>query len=183
MLPEQPPRWMALSQLPKRVYLVSALLVVSVLGIYSMAIRPQREVMNAQLEEVRQQEAMLNLLAVEMAKINGSRRQMEQLEKAVVAFEDRLPKKSEMDVILGELWLIGEAADLKTGIRKHKEGSADDLRIISLQGRFEGIYSFLVAMERLPSLMKVQGLSVRNINERADGELEAIIVLNVFCRQ
>ena len=176
------------SQLPKRLYVVSALLVGLVLGTYSVAIKPQREAMAAQQNEMQDQMVMLDLLATEMTKMTGARRQMEQLEKGLSAFDERLPKKGEIDVILREVWLIADTSGLKTlRIRTLEQQTLNNVRIqpieMNLRGKFEGLYKFLLALERLPGLMKLQGISVRNVNERVDGELEASMVLNVFCRQ
>lgn len=178
----------AMRELPKRVYLVSALLVGLVLGTYSVFIKPQRTAMAEQYEQMQNELVMLDLLATEMARLAGTQRQMERLEKSIEAFRDRLPQKGEMDVILREVWLIADSSGLKTQrIRTLEEQSHNDVRIqpieMNLRGDFAGLYRFLLAMERLPGLMKLQGISVRNVNEQVDGELEAIMVLNVFCRQ
>ena len=91
-------------------------------------------------------------------------------------------------MILREVWLIADTSGLKTlRIRTLEEQTLNNVRIqpieMNLRGKFEGLYKFLLALERLPGLMKLQGISVRNVNERVDGELEASMVLNVFCRQ
>jgi Tfp pilus assembly protein PilO len=177
-----------LSQLPKRIYVVSAMLLCAVLGTYFLAIKPQREALAAEHQRMQDQALMMDVLAAEMARLSGAKRQMEQLETAVGAFDERLPKKGEMDVILREVWLIADIAGLKTQrIRTLDEQTLHHVRVqpveISLRGRFEGLYGFLLALERLPGLMKLQGISVRNVNERVDGELEASMILNVFCRQ
>jgi len=176
-----------LSRCSIRVYVTAACLVVALLAFFFLFIRPQRAVLAAEQDEIQGRRASLQLLEVEAAKLDGARWQLERLERAIDAFEADLPQQGEMDVILREVWVIADAAGLKTQrIKTLKQRRQDAYKVLpiemKLRGPFEGVYRFLLSLERLPGVTKTQSLQLQTTSGLESGELEAGLVLNVYCK-
>ncbi len=176
-----------LSRCSIRVYITAACLVVALLAFFFLFIRPRRAVLAAEWEEIQERRSALQLLEVEAAKLDGARWQLDRLERAIDAFEDDLPRQGEIDVILREVWVIADAVGLKTQrIKTLKQGQQDSYRVLpidmKLRGPFEGLYRFLLSLERLPGVTKVQSLQLQTTSGLESRELAAGLVLNVYCK-
>jgi type IV pilus assembly protein PilO len=188
MLPVNPSAKTLLGRLPVRIYLIAACLVGVLLASYFLFVQPRNRAMAEAREEIRNRQATLQVLAVEMTRLDTARQRVDQLQKAVGSFEGRLPKKGEIDVILREVWVIADAAGLKTQrIKTLKDRAQDSYKVqpieMNLRGPFAGIYSFLASLERLPGTMKVTSLKVTSTPNEENGCVDASIVLDVFCKE
>lgn len=188
VLPVNPAAKTVLGRLPFRLYGVALVLLGMLLASYFLLVLPKNRAMAAARNEIENRRGWLQLLEVEMTKLENSRRRVQHLEKAISAFEDRLPREGEVDVILREVWLIADASGLKTQRIKtqksRRQGPYNVLPIeMSLQGPFEGLYRFLLSLERLPGLMNVESLRVRTTSSDEDSGVQAGLVLNVFCKR
>jgi Tfp pilus assembly protein PilO len=110
-----------------------------------------------------------------------------QLEKAIAGFEDRLPRQGEIDVILREVWVLADAAGLKTQSIKTQKGRQQDaykvLPIeVRLQGDFAGLYKFLLSLEKLPGVMNVESLKLQMTPAEGSELVDVGFVLHVYCR-
>ncbi len=179
--------WKGAVRLPLRVYATAAALLCLVLAFFFLFVRPRNEAMGELRDSMQDRRASLKLLEVELAKLDVSKRRLKQLDKALDAFEGRLPRKSEIDVILREVWVIADAAGLKTQrIKTRKEEKGDSYRLLpiemNLRGDFEGLYNFLLSLERLPGVMRLDSLRIKKIKDGAQDQVEANLVLNVYCQ-
>jgi len=170
-----------------RVYITAACLVAGLLAFFFLFIRPQRSALAPEQEEIQGRRASLQLLEVEVAKLAGGRWQLERLARAIDAFESDLPRQGEIDVILREVWVIADAAGLKTQrIKTLEQRRQDAYKVLpiemKLRGPFEGMYRFLLSLERLPGVTKIQSLQLETTSGLESGELEAGLVLNVYCK-
>ena len=89
-----------------------------------------------------------------------------------------------MDLILKEVWQMAESNRLTTKtIRtmKSQRGSAySELPIeMNLSGDFAGFYEFMLQLERLPRLTRVQNMTLDKINGQ-EGAMEAKVTLSIF---
>jgi Tfp pilus assembly protein PilO len=174
------------SRVPLRVY-ATALVLVGVLGgFYFLHVRPRNTAMADDSVAIHAREATLQLLEVETARLAGTEQQLDRLNRAVDAFESALPRQGEIDVILREVWVIADAAGLKTQrIKTQKDRRQDEFRVLpiemGLRGPFAGVYKFLLAIERLPGVTKVESLKLVTVNERGE-EVDASLTLNVYCK-
>ena len=176
-----------LSRCSIRVYVAAVCLVVALLAFFFLFIRPRRAVLAAEREEIQDRRAALQLLEVEAAKLSGWRQQLERLARGIDAFEDNLPRQGEIDVILREVWVIADAAGLKTQrIKTLEQRQQDSYKVLpiemKLRGPFKGLYRFLLSLERLPGVTKIQSLQLQTTSGLESGELEAGLVLNVYCK-
>jgi len=174
------------SRVPLRVY-ATALVLVGVLGgFYFLHVRPRNTAMAEERQEIQTRQTTLQLLEVETAKLVGTEQQLERLTRAVEAFEGSLPRQGEIDVILREVWVIADAAGLKTQrIKTQKDRRQDGFRVLpiemGLRGPFTGVYRFLLAIERLPGVTKVESLKLVTVGDAGD-EVDASLILNVYCK-
>jgi len=176
----------SVKRIPARIYLVATVLVGVVLGSFFVFVQPKNRSMAAARAAIRNKQTSLQLLEVEMSKLESSRRRVEQLEAALSGFENRLPRQGEIDVILREVWVIADAAGLKTQrIKTRKARDQDSYRVLpiemSLRGPFRGLYAFLLSLERLPGTSNVESLSIESAPNEENGCVDASLVLNVFC--
>ncbi|NIA21110.1 MAG: type 4a pilus biogenesis protein PilO [Anaerolineaceae bacterium] len=170
-----------------RIYITAGCLVVVLLAFFFLFIRPKRSALAARREEIQDRQTSLQLLEVETARLKGARIQLEQLERAVEAFESGLPSQEEIGVILREVWVIADAAGLKTQriktLDQRQQGAYKVLPIeMKLNGSFKGVCRFLLSLERLPGVSIVQSLQLQTTPDLESDEIEAALVLNVYCK-
>jgi type IV pilus assembly protein PilO len=176
----------ASSRVPLRVYATALVLIGILGGFYFLHVRPRNEAMANERQELQTRQTTLQLLEVETAKLAGAEQQLERLTRAVEAFEGSLPRQGEIDVILREVWVIADAAGLKTQrIKTQQDRRQDGFRVLpiemGLRGPFTGVYKFLLAIERLPGVTKVESLKLVTVGD-ADDEVDASLILNVYCK-
>lgn len=111
-------------------------------------------------------------------------RKVEELQEAIKFFEKKLPQEREMDLILKEVWQMAEQNKLSTKtIRtmKSQRGAAySELPIeMNLSGDFAGFYEFMLQLERLPRLTRVQNMLLDKVNGQ-EGAMQAKVTLSIF---
>jgi type IV pilus assembly protein PilO len=111
-------------------------------------------------------------------------RKVSELEEAIKFFEKKLPQERDIDQILKEVWNMAESNQLTTKTiktMKSQRGAAYSEQPIemSLSGNFSGFYEFLLKLERLPRLTRVNQLSLDKITGK-EGEMEAKLTLSIF---
>ena len=109
---------------------------------------------------------------------------VEELQRAIDFFEKKLPAEKEVDSILKEVWQMAEANSLQSKtvkpLRSERGASYSEQPVqISLAGDFNGFYSFLLQLEKLPRITRVTQMKLEKINER-DGEMTAQMTLSIF---
>ena len=176
-----------LGRLPLRLYGVALALLGLLLASYFLFVQPKNRAMANARQTISDRQVSLQLLELEMTKLVSNHQRVAQLEKAITGFEDRLPRQGEMDVILREVWVIADAAGLKTQRIKTQKGRQQDAYKVlpiemSLQGPFSGLYTFLLSLEKLPGIMNVESLTLGTRLGEAEGLVEATLVLHVFCK-
>jgi type IV pilus assembly protein PilO len=107
-----------------------------------------------------------------------------ELEEAIKFFEKKLPQERDIDQILKEVWNMAEQNQLTTKTiktMKSQRGAAYSEQPIemSLSGNFNGFYEFLLKLEKLPRLTRINQLSLDKIDHK-EGEMEAKLVLSIF---
>ena len=107
-----------------------------------------------------------------------------ELEEAIKFFEKKLPQERDIDQILKEVWNMAEKNQLTTRTiktMKSQRGAAYSEQPIemSLSGNFNGFYDFLLKLEKLPRLTRVNQLNLDKISGK-EGEMEAKLTLSIF---
>jgi Tfp pilus assembly protein PilO len=89
-----------------------------------------------------------------------------------------------MDKILKEVWQMAESNNLTTKkvqtMRSDRSSNFSEQPIqLSLSGDFNGYYSFLLQLEKLPRLTRITDMKLAKISDR-DGEMTAQMTMSIF---
>ena len=136
------------------------------------------------LAEIRQRQTALSNLQAATAGIDDLNRKIDELQKAITFFESKLPQEKEVDKILKEVSQMSETNNLVTKTVKtlpsEKGPNYSEQPIqMSLSGDFNGFYSFLLQLEKLPRITRVTQMTLTKISDR-DGEMQAQLTLSIF---
>jgi type IV pilus assembly protein PilO len=136
------------------------------------------------LAEIRGKQTALSNLQAATAGIEDLNRKIDELQKAITFFESKLPQEKEVDKILKEVWQMAEANSLQTKtiktMRTERGSNYSEQPIeMNLQGDFNGFYSFLLQLEKLPRITRVTQMNLQKISDR-DGEMQAQLTLSIF---
>ena len=120
------------------------------------------------------------------AGIDDLSRKIADLQQAITFFESKLPQEKEIDKILKGVWQMAEANSLQTRtirtLKSERAANYSEQPIqMSLSGDFNGFYSFLLQLEKLPRITRVTQMNLQKINDR-DGEMQAQMTLSIFFR-
>src|SRR5215212_7017084 len=115
------------------------------------------------LSEIRNKQTALSNLQAATAGIEDLNRKIEELQQAITFFESKLPQEKEVDKILKEVWQMAEANSLVTKTLRTERGPSYSEQPIelSLQGDFNGFYSFLLQLEKLPRITRVTRMDLQ----------------------
>ena len=138
----------------------------------------------ALLDDIRAKQAALGNLQQATAGIDDLNRKCDELQKAITFFESKLPQEKEVDKILKEVWQMAEANQLTTKTIKTMKSErgpsySEQPIAMSLSGDFNGFYSFLLQLEKLPRITRVTDMQLQKINDR-DGAMQAQMTLSIF---
>jgi len=136
------------------------------------------------LADIHQRQTALSNLQTATAGIEDLNRKVDELQKAITFFESKLPQEKEVDKILKEVWQMAEANSLQTRtiktLKSERGPNYSEQPIqMSLSGDFNGFYSFLLQLEKLPRITRVTQMQLQKINDR-DGEMQAQVTLSIF---
>ena len=134
-------------------------------------------------EILRKQQA-LNELRLSTAGIADLDAKVRDLKEAIKYFESKLPQEREFDKILKEVSQMAEANALTTKtVRTLKSerlaGYSEQPIQMSLTGNFNGFYSFLLQLEKLPRITRITNMQLQKLQDH-DGEMQASITLSIF---
>lgn len=116
--------------------------------------------------------------------IDDLNKKIDDLQKAITFFESKLPQEKEVDKILKEVWQMAEANSLETKtiktLKSERSANYSEQPIqMNLSGDFNGFYSFLLQLEKLPRITRVTQMNLQKISGR-DGEMQAQMTLSIF---
>ncbi|HEX8521873.1 MAG TPA: type 4a pilus biogenesis protein PilO [Tepidisphaeraceae bacterium] len=136
------------------------------------------------LTDIRTEQAAITNLRTATAGIADLGKKLDELQQAITFFESKLPQEKEMDKILKEVWQMAEANSLQTKtirtLKSERAATFSEQPIsLSLSGDFNGYYSFLLQLEKLPRLTRVTSMRLEKISDR-EGEMTAQMQLSIF---
>lgn len=155
-----------------------------ILGSYQLGVRR----MNARTVELRatmdaKRQDLENLRAATQG-IDDLNRKIDEIQKAIEFFESKLPAEKEVDKILQEVWQMAEANALQTRtvktLRSEAAANYSEQPIqMNLSGDFNGFYAFLLQLEKLPRITRINQMKLEKIDDQ-DGEMQAQVTLSIF---
>ena len=133
---------------------------------------------------IQAKQTALTNLRQSTAGIDDLNRKIAELQQAITFFESKLPQEKEVDKILKEVWQMAEANSLTTKtiktLKSERNANYSEQPIqMSLGGDFNGFYSFLLQLEKLPRITRVMQMDLQKISGR-DGEMTAQMTLSIF---
>ncbi len=138
----------------------------------------------AKLAEISQMDKALVNLHKATAGIDDLHRKISELQKAIDFFASKLPQAKEMDKVLTEVSQMADANSLQSkqikSLKTERGQNYSEQSIqMSLSGDFNGFYSFLLQLEKLPRITRVTNMNLTKISDR-DGEMQASMTMSVF---
>ena len=151
---------------------------------YFLVLTKAQQKVQAQERKIEEKQKALADLERATAGVADVDRKVEELQEAIKFFEKKLPQEREMDLILKEVWQMAEQNRLATKtIRtmKSQRGAAYSEQPIemNLSGDFAGFYEFMLHLERLPRLTRIQNMVLDKINGQ-EGAMEAKVTMSIF---
>ncbi|MBL7134743.1 MAG: type 4a pilus biogenesis protein PilO [Phycisphaerae bacterium] len=124
--------------------------------------------------------------------IGDLRSQIAEGKEAVALFRSRLPDEKDIDQIVREVWRLAKSNNLSpTSLRtipprKNKQFTSPDGPhgeqpvLIQLEGKFTGLYSFMLDMESQSRIMRVRQMTLKKPEKTYSGQVSATIEFSIF---
>ena len=170
-----------------RVLLTVLAVAVAAAVVFLLVVLPLRRRVESDRAATQSRRAQLVKLERVTRRISDLHGEIRRLEEALEFFENRLPEKREIDVIVREVWLIAEVKSLASrSIRTEEPERMPRYNIqpvrLALEGQFEGFYEFLLGLERLPRITKVRQMQIQK-SPMQEGAVQANLVVDIFFEQ
>ena len=136
------------------------------------------------LTDISQMDKALANLHKATAGIDDLNRKISELQKAIDFFASKLPQAKEMDKVLTEVSQMADANSLQSktvkSLKTERGMNYSEQSIqMHLAGDFNGFYSFLLQLEKLPRITRVTNMNLQKISDR-DGEMQAQMTMSIF---
>jgi type IV pilus assembly protein PilO len=136
------------------------------------------------LAEIEAWDKQLNNLRRASSGIDDMSHKIAELQRAIDFFASKLPQAKEMDKVLTEVSQMADANSLQSktvkSLKTERGRSYSEQSIqMNLSGDFNGFYSFLLQLEKLPRITRVTNMKLEKISDR-DGEMTAQITMSIF---
>ena len=163
----------------REVIFLVVLLVVPVAS-YFYVFKPRNAEIHQAQAEVEIKQAKLEKLREVTEKIDDIGLAIEQGREAIDLVEAKLPSKDQVEVILGDVWQLAARAHLEVkSVKSEKPLSAagymEQPLKVAMDGHFEGFYQFLMGLENLPRITRIQEMKLQRVtarNLRRDDEVQ-----------
>src|SRR4051812_9766850 len=138
----------------------------------------------AMTKQIAEWDKMLSDFRTSTAGIEDMNAKIDELSGAIKFFEQKLPQEKDIGDILQQVWDMAKTNSLQSKTVKPDKAETGanfcELPIqMSLSGDFNGFYSFLLQLEKLPRITRITQLKLDKINEH-DGETTAQVTLSIF---
>lgn len=172
-------------KLSPRDFIVVLLLIGMPLGSYFMVLGPANEKFAIQRTEIEAKTEKLDSLREAVKRIDDLDAEVARLSDAVRFFEDKLPQHHEIHKVLASISRIAEDQMLETELFETKKlktfGRYTELPIkIKLKGDFDNYYQFLIDLERMPRITRIDKMNVKAKCKKLTGHIEAELTVSIF---
>lgn len=129
---------------------------------------PRNDEIEAARREICSKEARLVGLRELTSRIGDLGREIDARESELARLDARLPEREDVDGLLKEITRIAQQVDLSVrtvkGDRPVAAGAAMEVPLsLVLEGSFDALYDFLLALEALPRITRIQSMKVAAI--------------------
>jgi len=167
----------------RKIIFVIALIKLTVVA-YVYMIRPANVDLIKQRNMVIENKAKLMELEKATEDAASIAKQMEEMKNAISFFESKLPPKSQIHNVLEDITVIAKrqgltSKSIKTLDQKSFDGYIEKPLEMQLSGDFSSYYSFLLELEKMERIAKIQELSLKK-KSKTEGQTEATFIVSVF---
>ena len=161
-----------------------ALLLGMLVASYMIVFEPRNRMKEEAQQEIMQRQAKLRQLDQATVHYKNMEIEIERLTDAIKEYEQKLPGQREVEVILKEVWQLADKHNLiPKSVRTDKiVGTANYSEVpikMVIIGDFDGFYSFLLDLEKLPRITRMPKMNLKKI-ESEEGQMKADIVLSIY---
>jgi len=144
---------------------------------------------NIQIEEAREEIKVktdkLKRLDEAMSSILDLGHEIDKLSESIALYEQKLPTQREVEVILKEVWELAAKHELTPkSIRTDKIVSTAHYAELPIKmeiiGNFDGLYSFLLDLERLQRITRMPTMKLKKMSCSQEGNMQADVILSIF---
>jgi Tfp pilus assembly protein PilO len=153
---------------------------------YPLLFKPLNEQREKALDETKQKQQTLNDLTKNMQNNANLSSEIDKLRTAITFLEGKLPKETEMDRVLQDVWKAAKDNNLNIkSVRNAKpvEGanySEQPIRMV-VDGPFNpNFYKFLSTVEQLDRLTKIKDMKIEADDKSANGSITADFTLTIY---
>ncbi len=149
-------------------------LLVVPLASYFYVFKPRNTEIQQAQAEVEIKQTKLEKLREVSEKIDDIGLAIEQGREAIELVEAKLPSRDQVEVILGDVWQLAARARLDVkSVKSDKPipaaGYMEQPLKVAMTGHFEGFYQFLMGLENLPRITRIQEMSLERVTTRNRG--------------
>jgi len=166
------------------------LFVVLLLGMlvlsYPLLFKPLNQQRDQALADTRQKQAKLEALAGAMKDNASMSSEIDKLRTAISFLESKLPKETEMDRVLQDVWKAAKDNNLNIkSVRNAKpvQGAAyseQPIRMVVEGPFYPSFFKFLTSVEQLDRLTKINDMKIDADEKSANGSITADFTLTIY---
>jgi len=161
-------------------------------GAWWFVFRPNNARNAEMLNRIEAKQLKLRELNRATAVIGDLKKEVHSLEKAISFFRSKLPSEKEIDKVLQEIWRLAEANKLTTkSIRTLQRNTkqafttandpfAEQPIAVQLEGDFLGFYSFMLAIENQPRVIRIRKMTLKKLDKAPRGHIKADFEMSIF---
>lgn len=157
---------------------------------------PRNQDIEQSRREIAQMESTLIRLDQLTDEVGDVRTAIDEAELRLADFRRNIPDANEVDDMLAEIHRIGERnalgiSSIRALNRTETQGYAEIPLSLEIDGSFRGLYRFLIDLERLPRITRVQDLKLeRNLvesrgrdaeDDTPSGQIDASMTVVIYC--
>lgn len=161
------------------------------LGSWWFVFRPSNAQASEATKSIEAKQAKLGQLNKTLGTLGDIQQEIDGLQKGVSFLQAKLPNEKEIDKVLQEVWRLAESNQLTTKSIRTLDKSeatfvsstsahAEQPIVMKLEGDFRGFYSFLLALENQPRIMRIRKMTLLKPEKSPDGFMQATIEMTIF---
>lgn len=154
---------------------------------YFLVFVPQNTAIDQAQAEIRHKQEQLDVLQQETARNTSLAKANERIAEQIAEIEDRLPSGKEVDRVVRQVSRLAVQAGLESPSVKSGKPIAAALYMeqpleMKTSGDFNGLYSFLQSLERMPRVTRIPEMSIRR-RPTEDGLVDVSFTLSIFFQE
>ena len=166
--------------------LIFVLILLGIPGAWYMAVAKPREAQKAERAgEIARRIEQIKEVSKATAEVEDVQAEIQKLQNAIAHFQNMLPSNREIETLLREVWdLAGEHQLIAKSVRPDQIVPAAQYAELPIRmeivGDFDGFYSFIRDIEKLPRITRMPRIKVQRQAQDEAGVVKASMTLSIF---